>query len=103
MTTDNRLAVKVKGNFYGYIENGTFVKEVYGSRHKLRKPEAWAIDADSFDKLIRPACKRILIKDKETHLQYSVSIDSFMRNKGEIDREYGRQYFLIIEHWRQFI
>lgn len=47
----SRCAVRIRGDFYGYIEGDVFVKEVYASRHKLRAPEAWAFDAESFDKL----------------------------------------------------
>lgn len=98
-----RLAVRTRaGNYYGYIEGDTYVKLVHSSRHMLKKPEAWAIDADSFDKLIKPACKRIIIIDKDAGVKYSSSISNFIDNKGEIDRKYGKQYFMILEYWRKF-
>ena len=95
----NRLAVKVHGDFYGYIEGDTFVKEVYGSRHKLRAPEAWAFDKESFDKLIRPSCTHVVVIDKEVGRRYLCDMATFVKNRGEIDRGHGKQYFLVMKHW----
>ena len=97
---NNRLAVKTqRGDFYGYIEGDTFVKHVYGSKHKLLKPEAWSIDANSFDKLIRPSCRVMVIIDRETNIRYQINVEDLIKYKGEINRGYGKQYFCILEHW----
>ena len=95
----SKLAVRVHGEFYGYIEGNVYVKEVYGSRHKLRMPEAWAFDAETFDKLIRPSCSEIVVIDRETGKRYRSTMKNFVENKGEIDRKYGRQYFMILSYW----
>ena len=84
--------------FIGRIEGDTFIKEVY-TRHQLRKPPAWCIDAEPFDKLIKPSCRYIRIIDKEKHRQYLSTTANFVENKGEIERGFGKQYFMILEKW----
>ena len=51
-----KAAIKVGDRVVGYLEgNGDkdkFTKSVVGSKHRLRCPPAWAIDAEVFDKEI---------------------------------------------------
>ena len=42
----------------------------------------------------------IYIKDIETGQEYYCSIETFDRLKGIIDRGFGRQYFLTLNHWK---
>ncbi len=95
----NQLAVRVHGDFYGYIEGTTFTKHVCGSRHKLRSPEAWAFDKETIDKLIRPACTHIVVIDTESQRRYTCDMETFVKNRGEIDRGHGKQYFLAMRFW----
>jgi len=95
-----RAAVRVHGDFYGYIEDGVFVKHVRRSRHLLRNLKAWALDAESFDKLIKPAVREIQIVDVETGRRYRTSLVNFLQNRGEIEyRGFGRQYFMTLDKW----
>jgi|TARA_Y100000310_G_scaffold64447_1_gene59969 hypothetical protein len=98
--------IRVKNKVIGEIieipgDKVLFVKVVYGPRHRLRKPPAWSIDAQAYDKLIRPAVQGIRIEDKETSpvTVYQSSIANFDAHKGVIDRGYGRQYFMILDRW----
>lgn len=92
--------VKVNGKVIGWLEVDTFYKSVAGSRHKLRKPSAWAIDAEAFDREVMPIANKIVIIDKETDIEYHTSVDTFNRFKGELDRGFGKQYYLTLAHWQ---
>jgi len=93
--------VKLNGKCIGELKDGVFYKTVVGHRHQLRHPPAWAIQADVFDKLIKPNATKIVIKDKESGIEYHCSVESFCRLRGELDRGFGRQYFLTLNHWER--
>ena len=83
----------------GYIEDRTFIKPVRGSKHMLRQPPAWAIDADTFDKQVIPHCDTIIIHDREKNKEYKASVKLFDEKKGVLDRGFGRQYYLALKWW----
>ena len=97
-TKDKRL-VKVGSRTVGTLKDNRFIKQVIGSKHKLRYPSAWAIDAEAFDKEVRPNATEIIVIDKETGLKYHCQVKTFDRLKGELNRGFGRQYFLTLNHW----
>ena len=100
MLNDTRMIVRNKqGRMVGYIDNHIFFKDVIGSKHMLRKPAAWAIDADIFDKAIAPLCYSIHIIDKETSKIYKCGVKTFRENKQSLDRKFGKQYFLELVYW----
>ena len=89
------------GKVIGRFDKNKFIKEVYGSKHRLKYPPAWAIDAEAFDREIKPNATEIVIIDKETSTKYYVSVETFDRLKGELDRGFGRQYFLTLNCWKE--
>ena len=99
-STKEKRLVKVGNKIVGCLEDNRFVKSVVGSKHKLRCPPAWAIDAEAFDTEVKPNATEITVIDKETSREYRCSVKTFDRLKGELDRGFGRQYFLPINHWR---
>jgi len=103
MTTQNALAVRnSQGKVIGLIENGVFFKNI-SEIHLLRKPPAICIDADPFDKLIRPSCHSIIVRvrDGQNRGEYVTPMINFITYKGEIDRGHGKQYFMILERWQK--
>jgi hypothetical protein len=88
------------GKVIGYLERDVFIKPVVGSKHQLRTPPAWAIDATAFDTVIKPNAREIVVMDKETGIKYHTLVDTFDRLKGELNRGFGRQYFLTLGHWQ---
>ena len=99
-STKEKRLVRVNGKTIGSLESNRFTKSVIGSKHKLRHPLAWAIDAEAFDSEIQPNATEITVIDKETGLEYHCLVDAFDRLKGELDRGFGRQYFLTLNHWQ---
>jgi hypothetical protein len=98
--TGQKRLVKVDGRIIGYLRDRTFYKSVSGSKHRLRQPPAWAIDAEAFDTEIKPNSTKIVVVDRETGMEYQASVETFERFKGELDRGFGRQYFLPLPQWQ---
>jgi hypothetical protein len=98
--TKQRQLVKVDNKIVGTIENNTFTKSVTASKHQLRCPPAWAIDAKAFDNEIKPYADEIVIIDKESDTKYHTPVETFDTLKRELNRGFGRQYFLTLNHWQ---
>jgi hypothetical protein len=95
-----KTPVKAQGKIIGYLEEGAFIKVVTGSKHRLRYPPAWAIDAEAFDTEVKPNATEIVVIDRETGIKYHTPVQTFDRLKGELNRGFGRQYFLLLNHWQ---
>jgi len=97
----NGATVRTKsGAFAGEIRDHIFHKSMLGSKHLLRQPIAWAIDADIFDRVIAPLCYSIHVTDRETGKVYIVGVETFRKNCGKLNRGYGQQYYLELVHWK---
>lgn len=88
-----------QGRMVGTIEDRIFRKEVHGHTHMLRKPMAWAIDADIFDLVIAPNCYSIHIIDRDTATKYICDVETFKEKGQKLNRSFGEQYYLEIIHW----
>lgn len=99
MTTGS-IVRNQRGSIVGRVIDRIFIKDVFGSRHMLRQPMAWAIDADIFDRVIVPNCISIHIVDKETGTKYVASVKTFSEKKQVINRGYGKQYLLELIYWQ---
>jgi hypothetical protein len=97
---DKEFVKLPNGKVVGRFCENKFIKEVCGSRHKLKYPPAWAIDAEVFDREVKPNAAEIVVIDKETGVKYHASVDTFDRLKGELDRGWGKQYFLKLNNWK---
>jgi hypothetical protein len=87
------------GKVAGRVEDGVFVKPVRGSKHMLRIPRAWAVDAEAYDS-IRPNINLIVVQDEESGFSYRATPETFDAFRGSLDRGFGRQYFLPLERWQ---
>lgn len=97
--TKAKRVVKAGDKIVGHLIGNRFIKSVIGSKHRLRFPSAWAIDAKVFDSEIRPNATEIIVIDKEAGLEYHCSVETFDQLKEELDRGFGKQYFLTLNHW----
>jgi len=93
----------VREKTIGWIENGVFYKEVNkeinGSKHQLKKTAAWSIDAEAFDKQIKPYATELVIINTVRGTKFRVSVEKFDSLKQELDRSYGKQYYLSPAYW----
>lgn len=88
-----------QGSVVGQINNRIFIKQVHGNKHMLRQPMAWAIDADIFDRAIKPNCLSIHIIDRDTGYKYVTGVKTFNEKKKVLDRGHNPQYYLELVHW----
>lgn len=98
-STKDKRPVKVGSKVVGCLEGSKFIKSVKGSRHKLRCPPAWAIDAEAFDSEIKPNATEIAVIDKETGLEYQCSVETFVRHSFRFNRGFADQYALPLHLW----
>ncbi|MHA2069188.1 MAG: hypothetical protein ACXABY_32920 [Candidatus Thorarchaeota archaeon] len=97
--TQKRL-IKVGNKVVGSLEGNRFIKSVNGSKHKLRQPPAWAIDAEAFDSEVRLNATEIVVIDKETDTKYHASVEIFARHSFRLNRGFGDQYALPLQFWQ---
>ena len=88
-----------------YIVSGTFfpVEGVFYKRmkdsHVLQRPPAIAIQAETLDELLRRGCSLIRV-DISDGRRLAVSFLRFMTKGFPMDRGYGAQIALSLEHWQ---
>ena len=88
------------GKVAGFIEGTTFWKKVKASKHQLRTPCGWAVDATIFDSLESYGINLIRIIDTETKWIYEATYQTFKDNKKPIERlGYDKQYVLTMPYW----
>ena len=94
----NELRVWADEKIVGKIHNGIFTKLAYESKHMLKRPKAWCFDISSIDNYLNEF-HTIKIKTLDTNTTYIVDKNVFLQFKGELDRGFGKQYFLTLNHW----
>tara|TARA_R100000808_G_scaffold6830_2_gene20093 strand:+ start:11521 stop:11757 length:237 start_codon:yes stop_codon:yes gene_type:complete len=66
---------------------------VYKSKHLFRKWDAWGLDCDFFDEMVKKGAENLEILDKEENVKYTIDMDAewagFKRDWG-----WGEQYFI---------
>lgn len=87
------------GRHIGDLENGVFRKKVEGSKHRLNRPPAWAMDETCYAGLVRQGCQRIEILDTETGDYWRIPMPTFTKEREFIDRGYGVQCMVRLPHW----
>jgi hypothetical protein len=92
--------IRARGRVIGRLEGGIFYKHVRASCHMLFKPQAWAIDAEAFDKHIKSNATQLVVIDTEAGIEYRCPTEAFDRLKRQLDRGFGTQYFLTLNHWQ---
>lgn len=92
------MDVIVQGKKIGTLKEKIFRKRVKGSKHLMRKLDAWGLDMDVLNEL--PEDGEIRILDTDDQKIYSTSVDVF---KGVgVAREFGHhglQMFLPRKYW----
>ena len=92
--------IYVDNRIVGEVRDGTFCKQVLGSKHFLRKPPAIAFDIASLEGAEQAGAKRVEIEDIETGRVYRTTIARIWRDGVEFDRGWGRQIYLTLRHWQ---
>jgi len=91
-----RQVYNAQGKVVGCItSDGWLEKRVDPSVHMLRRPPAWATDADHLDLPIRGV--RLRCPDGTV---YEAGVELFQRHGFAFDRGHGRQVALPLQFWR---
>jgi hypothetical protein len=89
----------VDGKIGGFVRGEVLRKVVRGSSHMLRKPPAWALDAEVLDTAERIGAKVVLVVDSERGHEYRATISTIRRMGRVINRGFGAQWALPIRCW----
>ena len=66
----------IVGSAKGWLQDGIYRKQVYGSKHTFKKMDAWGMDKDIVDGL-DGICNEIRVKDIENGIIYSIDFNKF--------------------------
>lgn len=87
------------GRCVGSVNGDTFHRNAIGSKHMLRKPLGWAVDACILDQLHECNALRVTVTDSETGSTYAAPLDTFERYAIHLNRGYGPQRALPLGYW----
>ena len=94
------MPIKAQGKIIGYLTNHTFIKQVQGSKHMLRKPPGWCISKEAFCEQILPNTETIVVEDAESGLIYECRTTVFSEHAFEIQRgNFEPQLALGLKFW----
>jgi len=94
----SRIA-RFDGRVAWVIDGRVLRRTIDGSRHLLRQPPAIAFDAAEYQRL-RREFDRIAVKDRESGIIYRITASDFDAKRELLDRGYGLQYYVCLEHWQ---
>jgi hypothetical protein len=91
-STDNRIA--------GALVDGWLRKIVQASKHMLRSPRGWAIDAHALAAARSAGALGLRIEDTESGKTYLATWAALDAHGYTFDRGYGRQIALPLRYWQ---
>lgn len=94
------MKVRRYGKVIGEIEGSMLTKYVAGSKHKLIKMNAWAIDKVLLNEY-KDEIKEVRVIDTEAKITYTVSVDILLDKGIRIDFGYGEQIALPLRYWEK--
>jgi hypothetical protein len=89
------------GKTIGYLRaGGVLHRKIRGSRHFLRSPfKAISLDVFALKSAIRQGCTIVKIEDEEDGKFYETDVWNYNQNAIPIDRGFGEQMALSLEHF----
>ena len=95
----NGIPVRAGELIVGRVLGDRFCKRVRAGKHMLREPRGWAIDVQSLTDAERLGAREVEIRDSESNVTYTASVER-IRSKGlRFDRGFGQQVCLPLQHW----
>lgn len=92
-------SVVVNGRRLGEVRGKFYFRQVYGSRHFLRKPLAISFLVASLDAAESLGASVAVVLDRETNKVYRAALADVRRLGARVDRGYGLQLALTFDHW----
>ncbi len=84
----------------GAIRDRYLVKVVRGSKHMLRSPKGWAIDAHALATARAAGAAGVRVEDTETGAVYLADWAAVDAHGWAFDRGHGRQIALPLHYWQ---
>ena len=88
------------GRLVAHMEEGIVQAVKSESRHKLRKPEAWAFDECIIDNAEEAGAHTICVQTSDTGKRFTTSMDTFRTLAVSFTRGHGPQLALPLAHWQ---
>jgi len=93
------IAVVVDGRRLGEVRGKFYYRQVFGSRHFLKKPGGISFLVASLDVAESLGASVAVVVDREDGFTYRASIADIRRLGAVVDRGYGAQLALTFGHW----
>lgn len=87
------------GRRIGFVAEGTFHKQIQGSKHLLRTPRAICFDVSTLRDAVAAGATRVEVTDTETQTTYSTTFDRLRERCFPVQRGFGNQVGMTLEHW----
>lgn len=94
---------KINGKVVGEYDTDKhlFTKNVKRNKHRMWKYNAYGIQMNIYEGLLKRDCKSIVIKEKDTGDMYYSTIDQWGKQGVVEDNGYGTQVFLPVTDMNQ--
>ncbi len=84
----------------GAISGERFTKRVWGAKHMLREPPAWALSKAVVEQIQAQGVREIIVNDLEDGRSYSASLSDFLRFGFPVQRgRFEPQLALPLARW----
>lgn len=88
------------GRIVATVKKGVLCKQVDGSKHFLRAPRGIAFDLAILQQAQDLGAGRVWVRDRETGVTYTTTLDAFARLGVKVDRGFGLQVCLPFAYWQ---
>ena len=98
--TGNGQSIVLAGRVVGVVKEHELVKKVQQSKHLLRSPRGWAIDAYALSIARTLGAVGVRVEDSETGKTYRADLATIDAHGWTFDRGHGRQIALPLHYWQ---
>lgn len=100
LSNNDQIIRLPNGRIVGKVSKGIFIKRLKASQHFLRVPPAIAFDISTLVDAEKAGASNVEVEDTESGKTYSASMGVIWGKGREIDRGWGKQWALTLDHWR---
>jgi len=97
---EKAVPIYVGSRIVGQVKGDTFYKNIRGSRHMLRKPQAIAFDISTLEDALDAGASKVEVTDLDDGKVYIAHIVDILRDGKRFNRGYGAQIYYLLSRWR---
>lgn len=98
--SSNPQAITLAGRIVGIVKGHELVKRVQMSKHLLKSPRGWAIDAYALSVARTLGAVGVRIEDTETGSVYRADLATIDAHGWQFDYGHGRQIAVPLQYWQ---